>query len=168
MQWKKIAENSNVYKVGFGDNPPGLTLGTPGTYPASAVYVSENLPQAGSGAAPGGYGATPNQPIGRLDGQWIIFDISGALANVGTIEGIDVSAGGVGGGPGIPSTINGRKAIMDYTNLNTISAIQYNPSLFSGSVADTGLLYANDCGFPGGALAPLAGFNSPPKLTLYG
>ena len=57
---------------------------------------------------------------------------------------------------------------MDYTNLNTISAIQYNPSLIDTDVEHTGLLYANDCSFPGGALAPLAGFNSPPKLTLYG
>ena len=174
LNWKQIAKDTDVYKLGFGYIPgSGLIMGTTGSFPASAVYISENLPQSGfcDGApplcAPGGFGANPIQPTGRLDGQWIIFDISGALASVGTLEGIGLT-GGIGGAPGIPSTVNGRKAIMDYANLNSISAIQYNPGLFSGSVADTGLLYAQDCSFPGGVLGPLAGFNSPPKLTLYG
>ena len=166
MQWKQIAKDSDVYKIGFGA-APGLVIANPGSYRASAVYVSENLPQAGSGIALGGYGEVITQPTGNLSGQWIAFDISGALASAAPIEG-QGDAGGIGGGAGFASTVNARKAVYDYVRLNTISAIQYNPGLFSGSVADTGLLYAKIVVFPGGALAPLAGFNSPPKLTLYG
>ena len=177
LRWKQIASNSPVYKVGFGENlPAGLTLGATGSFNASEVYISENLPQAGFGAtgagdiggAPFGFGPNPFQTDGRLEGQWIILGITGALSAVGDLDGANV-ANWQGQGPGIPVTALGRRAVQAFTANNTISAIQYNPTLINTPAANTGLLYATDCGLPqGGALGPLAGFNSLPNLTMYG
>ena len=175
LNYKKIAENSPVYKVGFGGATANTTgAAAPGTYNATNVYIAQNVPFAAEGTAPYGYGSTPTMPFGMQPYQWLLLDIEDALESIRQWDNISTDFSGVPSvaqGQWSPDEL-GRKAADDYARNNSVPAIVYDPRLApeGPNIYDekVGLLYAEACGIGIGAIGPLAPFSSPATSLLTG
>lgn len=170
VKYRKIAENSPVFQVGFGGNTAFTGGATnPGSYIADAVYIAQNVPFAFRGEAPDGIGDTPTQPYGMAPYQWLLLDISTALRKIAEWNSFPTNWGV--GGQWAPTQF-GRMAAYDFSKYNSLPLIQYNPTLSIPGPnqydARNGLLFAEACNIGIGVLGPLAPFNTPNTATLIG
>ena len=177
VKYRKIVQNSPVFKVGFGGAAAGTGgAGVPNKYIADAVYIAQNVPFAFKGNAPGGIGTNPIQPEGMAPYQWLLLDISTALKEIDSWDGAPTSffISGVQTGQW-PPTIDGRKTALNFSQTNSVPLIEYDPSLSlanGGKPNETdnrnGLLFVEACDIGVGVLGPLAPFKTPPTATLLG